>query len=103
MSFLYFSQPDSSGHGFGPDSAEYSAKIIEVDTVLGRLFNGLASLSLTDKMNVVVLSDHGMTSAQGKPILVTDYVSTELVDFNRSIFGYVSNVYALDKSKVIRL
>jgi predicted AlkP superfamily pyrophosphatase or phosphodiesterase len=98
MSFLYLSQPDSTGHGFGPDSTQYAEKISEVDSVVGYLMSQLGNLTQTT--NVIILSDHGMANAAGKPILVTSYVTASLIDFNRSIFSYVSNVYAADKSQV---
>jgi predicted AlkP superfamily pyrophosphatase or phosphodiesterase len=101
MSFLYLSQPDSAGHGFGPDSAQYAEKMAEVDSVVGYLLNRLAASNLTDSTNMIILSDHGMANATGRPILVTSFVSSNLIDFNRSIFSYVSHVYAVDKTQVI--
>lgn len=48
---------------------------------------------LSDQINIIVLSDHGMTTQLEPPILVSKYVDANLIDFNKSIFSYVSNVY----------
>ena len=57
---LYFSQVDSKGHGFGPDSAEVNAALSDVDQAMGDLLDGLAQLHLKDSTTLVIVSDHGM-------------------------------------------
>jgi predicted AlkP superfamily pyrophosphatase or phosphodiesterase len=60
---LYFEQIDHGGHGFGPDSAEVNAAIVEIDTALQHLVQGLKQRGLDQRANLVIVSDHGMTSA----------------------------------------
>ena len=57
---LYFSQVDSKGHGFGPDSAEVNAALSGVDEAMGDLLQGLGRMNLKDSTTLVVVSDHGM-------------------------------------------
>lgn len=57
---LYFDEPDAIGHDAGPESAA-TAEVIEfVDSILGALREGIAGLDIADRVNLIVLSDHGM-------------------------------------------
>ncbi|KAH3745367.1 alkaline phosphatase family protein [Pelomyxa schiedti] len=58
--FLYLEGVDSYGHTYGPDSFEVVRAIEEADTAIGRLLDGLESLSQASSVNMIVLSDHGM-------------------------------------------
>src|SRR5690606_25705510 len=73
---LYFDVVDSAGHGHGPDSPQAHAALAEVDAALGRLRDGLASRGLLDRVNLVVVSDHGMaTVAPGHAVVLEDMVT----------------------------
>jgi len=72
---LYMEQVDKAGHHFGPDSPEYAAAIVQVDTAIGRLLDGLAARGLDDSTNLIVVSDHGMAQVpDGQTIAVEDMV-----------------------------
>jgi len=60
---LYFSDVDSAGHEFGPESSETAQAVRRVDGLIGGLWRQLQELSLP--VNLVVISDHGMQSVQG--------------------------------------
>lgn len=70
---LYFEQVDHAGHATGPDSAESRAARAEVDAALGRLQDGLRQRGLQDKINLIVVSDHGMADITGREYLA-DYL-----------------------------
>ncbi|OCL05588.1 Phosphodiest-domain-containing protein [Glonium stellatum] len=53
---------DSDGHMYGPNSTEIRQTISNVDTMLGDILHGLQERNLTDIVNVVVVSDHGMAT-----------------------------------------
>jgi predicted AlkP superfamily pyrophosphatase or phosphodiesterase len=73
---LYFSDADDAGHDFGPESAEVRAAITGVDRHLGRLLDGLEARGLTDRVNVVVLSDHGMAAVSpDRAVVIDEYIS----------------------------
>lgn len=57
---LYFSDVDHAGHDFGPDAPETRASVARVDSLLARLIDGVRTLPGGDRVNVVVVSDHGM-------------------------------------------
>ena len=57
---LYFEAVDIAGHQHGPDSTEVAGAIRRVDRAMGWLISGLKSRKLWGKVNLVVVSDHGM-------------------------------------------
>ncbi|MFD0740505.1 ectonucleotide pyrophosphatase/phosphodiesterase [Lysobacter koreensis] len=72
---MYFDTLDSASHDFGPDSRQAHAAIREVDAALGRLLDGLATGALLERVNLVIVSDHGMaTVAPGHAIAIEDMV-----------------------------
>jgi predicted AlkP superfamily pyrophosphatase or phosphodiesterase len=83
---LYFDETDIVGHNDGPDSEEILAAIATVDAALGQLLTGLEIRGLRDRVNVVVVSDHGMIpTSQHRVMFVDDYVDLEIarpVDWN---------------------
>lgn len=58
----YVPNVDSDGHEFGPNSTEIRQTISDADTMLGGILKGLQVRNLTDIVNVVVVSDHGMAT-----------------------------------------
>lgn len=71
---LYFSDVDTAGHKFGPNSKELKEAIQKVDNSLGMLLEGLAKLDFP--VNLVVASDHGMTQLNKKKVqYLEDYLS----------------------------
>lgn len=58
---LYFHDTDSFGHEFGPNSAEINQSIQRIDTLVGYLNNELSKIGMKDSVNIIFVSDHGMT------------------------------------------
>ncbi len=58
---LYFDEPDHAGHEFGPDSPQVRSQVARVDGMIARLRKGLRDMGMADKVDLIVLSDHGMT------------------------------------------
>jgi len=67
---LYFEATDTYGHQNGPDSPEINKAIQRLDDILGLLFYKLDEIGLRKKTNIIVLSDHGMTSVDSKKIIL---------------------------------
>jgi predicted AlkP superfamily pyrophosphatase or phosphodiesterase len=75
---LYFSDVDEAGHAAGPDSQEVRDAIARADSYLGRLLAGLDRRGLTDLVNIIVVSDHGMTAVSpDRVVVVDDYISLD--------------------------
>jgi len=73
---LYFEDTDSAGHAKGPDSPEVRDAIGRDDGYLGTLVDGLSRRGILDRVNIVVVSDHGMAAVDDQHVIVADdYVS----------------------------
>lgn len=59
---LYFEDVDDHSHWTGPDSLANIAAISRVDGYLGRLLNGLEKLSYAERVNIILVSDHGQAN-----------------------------------------
>lgn len=78
---LYMSDVDSAGHAYGPDSQQVADAITDVDNALGQLFQGLDKRGLTDVVDVVVVSDHGMTGlSNDRVVYLSDYVDYSIIN-----------------------
>ena len=81
----YFSHLDDVGHRYGPDSDEVKSAIQEMDRTMGRLMDGLKSREIFQKVNIILVSDHGMaTTSSDSMIFLDDYIlmdNVEVVDW----------------------
>ncbi len=57
----YFAATDDYGHKYGPNSPEINLAIAKEDSVLGYLFGELKKINMMDSVNIIIVSDHGMT------------------------------------------
>ena len=57
----YFDEPDHTGHEFGPISAQTKEMVEYMDSLVHGLYLRLKALPYGDRINFIVLSDHGMT------------------------------------------
>lgn len=69
---LYFSEPDNTGHGHGPDAAAVDSAVAHMDGLLGRLLDGLDGLSDGDEIHRVIVSDHGMIAVPTDRVVFLD-------------------------------
>lgn len=58
----YVPDVDGDGHKYGPNSTEIRKTIASADAMLGDILKGLHERNLTNIVNVVVVSDHGMAT-----------------------------------------
>jgi predicted AlkP superfamily pyrophosphatase or phosphodiesterase len=59
---LYFDEPDATGHDYGPVSPETGKVVNRLDSLMGVLRIKLAALPDAKRINLIILSDHGMAS-----------------------------------------
>lgn len=59
---LYFDEPDMTSHDFGPVSPQTGKVVERLDSLIGVLRTKLSALPFAKKINVILLSDHGMGS-----------------------------------------
>jgi alkaline phosphatase D len=73
---LYFSEPDHTGHDWGVNTPEIVNTIEEMDNLLGYLLQNLESLEIFSNLNLIIVSDHGMTNvSKERRIVLDDYIS----------------------------
>jgi predicted AlkP superfamily pyrophosphatase or phosphodiesterase len=76
----YVPNVDADGHKYGPNSTEIRSSISQVDDMLASLFSGLQDRNLTEIVNIVVVSDHGMaTTATERLVQLDDLIDLNLV------------------------
>lgn len=88
---LYYGEPDNVGHNKGPDHPDRKEIIKQIDRTIGYLREAIRRHSLTDKLNVIITSDHGMTTVKKRPyvdeIILNKYInllkltSFEILDY----------------------
>lgn len=85
---IYFSMIDTKGHDYGPNAPETRAAVMEADTLVDMLMNGLKKIDLP--VNVILTSDHGMyemTNEADKFLYTEDL----LQGLNKDDFIFVNN------------
>ncbi len=73
---LYFEDVDDYSHWKGPDSEENIAAIGRVDAYLGRLLQGIEKLPVADRVNIMLVSDHGLAAyaEEPSPFILEEFV-----------------------------
>lgn len=75
---LYFEQVDHAAHENGPDSAGVGEALREVDGALARLVDGLKQRGLSERTNLVIVSDHGGTATSPQRLIyLEDLIRTD--------------------------
>lgn len=69
---IYFSDTDDAGHRYTPDSAETKSAVLEIDENIGRLLKGLKKRKIDKKVNLIVVSDHGMAAYNPRDAIILD-------------------------------
>lgn len=77
----YVPNVDADGHKYGPNSTEIRATIADVDSMFIELVEGLYARNLSEIVNLVVVSDHGMaTTSTDRLIQLDDLIDVSLID-----------------------
>lgn len=79
---LYYGEPDNVGHAKGPDHHKRKEIIAQIDRTIGYLRDQIARHHLTDRLNVIITSDHGMTTVKKRP-LVDEIILNKYVNLLR--------------------
>ena len=81
MVTLYFEETDNVGHSFPPDSPEMIEAVGLVDSLIGRLLDGIEALPHGDQVHVVIVSDHGMGAFSAEQT----YFIPDLIDLGEGV------------------
>ncbi len=86
---LYFEEPDSKGHSFGPNAPETNLAIASVDSMIGLLVLKLKEINMDDKVNIIVVSDHGMAEiSEDKIINIEEFIK----DYDCKYYGMGTSI-----------
>ena len=78
---LYFEAVDTAGHAYGPGSPQERAAMRTVDAAVGLLLDGLSARGLDDRVNLVIVSDHGMEAIDpARTVFLEDLPGIELAE-----------------------
>lgn len=90
---LYFDEPDLTSHSFGPISLETGREVARLDSIVGVIRRKLSALPDAKKINLIVLSDHGMG-----PVSSDKYINMRAVIPERMIASMTggSPVYSIN-------
>jgi len=78
---LYFSDTDDAGHEFGPISNQTRQAVLKVDQDISRLLAGLKARQIFDRVNLIIVSDHGMATVKlTNAILLDKLFDTSLAE-----------------------
>ncbi|XP_053426064.1 ectonucleotide pyrophosphatase/phosphodiesterase family member 7 isoform X2 [Nycticebus coucang] len=72
---LYFGEPDSTGHKYGPESQQRKEMVQQVDRTVGYLRDSIERNHLSSILNLIITSDHGMTTVYKN--------ASDLVEFHK--------------------
>jgi predicted AlkP superfamily pyrophosphatase or phosphodiesterase len=79
----YVPNVDTDGHLYGPNSTEIRQTIKDADEMLTSIFDGIKARNLTEIINVIVVSDHGMaTTSVDRLIQLDDVVDVDKIEHN---------------------
>lgn len=89
---LYYGEPDNVGHAKGPDHPDRKKIIRQIDRTIGYLREAISRHHLNDRLNVIITSDHGMTTVKKRPqvdeIILNKYLNLlELASFEILDYG----------------
>ena len=78
----YMEEPDGIGHKVGPDAAETLSTVEELDRILGDFFAKARKLKIFNKIDFIVLSDHGMATIHPENFVnLSDYLPRDSFDY----------------------
>lgn len=77
---LYLNMVDDEGHDFGPFSPECNNAVEAADAAVGQLLAGLRERGIEDQVNIIVVSDHGMSPTSPQRVVYLDnYITPDSV------------------------
>jgi len=74
---MYYHEPDITGHQHGPNSTEMFSMIAELDQDIGYLIHVLKEKDIFDELNIILTSDHGMTTMHSD-VYLDDHINSSL-------------------------
>ncbi|XP_055934350.1 glycerophosphocholine cholinephosphodiesterase ENPP6-like [Argiope bruennichi] len=89
---MYYDSVDYAGHMHGPKSAEVTEALQDIDEILNKMQQKIKDAHLEDEVNIMVLSDHGMTDARENVLRYIDLTKYADKIKHQLDFGAVSGI-----------
>jgi predicted AlkP superfamily pyrophosphatase or phosphodiesterase len=89
----YIEVVDHAGHVAGPDAPLTRAAVLEVDSAVGRLLDGVRASAVRDSVTVIVVSDHGMAAIDSVVDLAAAVQADSLRPAEQAIEGPVAAMW----------
>lgn len=88
---VYFHDTDTFGHEFGPNSFEVNQSIKRLDSLIGYLNSKLIEIEMKDSVNLILVSDHGMTEIEKEKIInIEELIKNYNLKFeNNETFAFI--------------
>lgn len=88
---LYFELIDWIGHRDGPNSVKMDSVLNVIDNVFADLLTNLDKINFIDSINIIVVSDHGMTNIDTNKIInISQLVDNKQIKINAE--GYIAHL-----------
>src|SRR6185312_17403011 len=91
---------------FGPSSPELKEAVGKVDAAIGKLLEGLSHRGIESKINIVVVSDHGMSQlSRDRIVVLDDYIDLSKIDamYDGPAFSFYPKKEADTKALIARM
>lgn len=72
---LYFEDPDHQGHKVGADDPQITEAVARIDSMIGRLMNGLEQRGVLEDVTIIMVGDHGMVGTCDKKLIFLEDLS----------------------------
>jgi alkaline phosphatase D len=77
----YYQEPDWTSHEYGPVSPKTKAVVENIDSLLGVFIVKVKTLPNASKINIIIVSDHGMASiSKDKHVNLSNYINKDWFD-----------------------
>uniref|UniRef100_A0A1W7RA20 glycerophosphocholine cholinephosphodiesterase n=1 Tax=Hadrurus spadix TaxID=141984 RepID=A0A1W7RA20_9SCOR len=80
LGLVYYEPVDGFGHEFGPDSQERKMALKAIDSILTSVQEKIEKKKLKDKVNLVVVSDHGMANSNPDRVVPINISTPAILD-----------------------
>ena len=78
LSDIYHEEIDQYGHEYGPNSGQVLQAIRDIDEQINTLLDDIEKRGLENDMDIVIVSDHGMTNVDALHIInITSVINME--------------------------
>ena len=72
IALLYFNAVDHTAHDSGPSHPSTRAAVLGIDSAVGRLIGGIREQGMENRVNVIVVSDHGSSPTNPERVVYLD-------------------------------